>query len=201
MAVISSETVKSLRDKTGAGMMDCKRALEESNGDIEKATELLRKKGAAVAAKRAEREAKQGVVEAYIHAGGRIGAMVELNCETDFVAKTPEFRQLAHDIAMQIAAMTPLFVGKEDVDEATLKKEMEIYKAQAVNEGKRPEIAEKIAEGRLENFYQEVCLLEQSFIKDSGKTIKDLLSEATGKVGEKIGVRRFQRYHLGESAQ
>jgi elongation factor Ts len=201
MAVISSETVKILRDKTGAGMMDCKRALEESNGDIEKATEFLRKKGAAVAAKRAEREANQGVVEAYIHAGGRIGAMVELNCETDFVAKTPEFRQLAHDIAMQIAAMTPLFVSKEDVDEVTLNKEIEIYKAQAVNEGKRPEIAEKIAEGRLEKFYQEVCLLEQSFIKDSGKTIKDLLSEATGKVGEKIGVRRFQRYHLGESTQ
>ena len=199
MAVISSEIVKTLRDKTGAGMMDCKRALEESNGDIEKATELLRKKGAAVAAKRAEREANQGVVEAYIHAGGRIGAMVELNCETDFVAKTPEFRQLAHDIAMQIAAMTPSFVSKEDVDEETLKKEIEIYKAQAVNEGKRPEIAEKIAEGRLEKFYQEVCLLEQSFIKDSVKTIKDLLSEATGKVGEKIGVRRFQRYHLGES--
>jgi elongation factor Ts len=201
MAVISSEIVKSLRDKTGAGMMDCKRALEESNGDIEKATEFLRKKGAAVAAKRAEREANQGVVEAYIHAGGRIGAMVELNCETDFVAKTPEFRQLAHDIAMQIAAMTPLFVSKEDVDEVTLNKEIEIYKAQAVNEGKRPEIAEKIAEGRLEKYYQEVCLLEQSFIKDSGKTIKDLLSEATGKVGEKIGVRRFQRYHLGESTQ
>ena len=201
MAVISSEIVKSLRDKTGAGMMDCKRALEESNGDMELATENLRKKGAAVAAKRAEREANQGVVEAYIHAGGRIGAMVELNCETDFVAKTPEFKQLAHDIAMQIAAMSPAFVSKEDVDEETLKKEIEIYKAQAVNEGKRPEIAEKIAEGRLEKFYQEVCLLEQSFIKDSGKTIKDLLSDATGKVGEKVGVRRFHRYHLGESTK
>ena len=200
MAVISSETVKLLRDKTGAGMMDCKRALEESNGDIELATENLRKKGAAVAAKRAEREANQGVVEAYIHAGGRIGAMVELNCETDFVAKTPEFKQLAHDIAMQIAAMSPLFVSKEDVDQQTLQKEIEIYKAQAVNEGKPAEIAEKIATGRLEKYYQEVCLLEQSFIKDSGKTIKDLLSEATGKVGEKIGIRRFHRYHLGEAA-
>lgn len=201
MAVISSEIVKSLRDKTGAGMMDCKRALEASNGDIEQATDYLRKKGAAVAAKRAEREANQGVIEAYIHAGGRIGAMIELNCETDFVAKTPEFRQLAHDIAMQIAAMSPVFVSKEDVDEATLQKEIEIYKAQAVNEGKRPEIAEKIAEGRVEKFYQEVCLLEQSFIKDSGKTIKDLLSDATGKVGEKIGVRRFTRFHLGESTK
>ncbi|MBF8293743.1 MAG: tsf [Bacteroidetes bacterium] len=199
MAVISSEIVKTLRDKTGAGMMDCKRALEQTNGDLEQATDYLRKKGAAVAAKRAEKEANQGVIEAYIHAGSRVGAMVELNCETDFVAKTPEFKQLAHDIAMQIAAMSPLFVSKENVDEATLQKELEIYKAQAVNEGKRPEIAEKIAEGRLEKFYQEVCLLEQSFIKDSGKTIRDLLSDATGKVGEKIGVRRFHRYHLGES--
>jgi elongation factor Ts len=165
------------------------------------ATEYLRKKGAAVAAKRAEKEANQGVVEAYIHAGGRIGAMVELNCETDFVAKTDEFKQLAHDIAMQIAAMSPSYVSKEDVDDPTLQKELEIYKAQAVNEGKLPEIAEKIAQGRLEKFYQEVCLLEQSFIKDSGKTIKDLLSDATGKVGERIGVRRFERYHLGESTK
>ena len=201
MAVITSEIVKKLRDQTGAGMMDCKRALEETNGNVEQATEFLRKKGAAVAAKRADREANQGVVEAYIHAGGRIGAMVELNCETDFVAKTDEFRQLAHDIAMQIAAMTPIFVSKEDVDEVTLQKEIEIYKAQAVNEGKPEHIAEKIAQGRLEKFYQEVCLLEQSFIKDSGKTIKDLLSDATGKVGEKVGIRRFIRYHLGESSQ
>jgi elongation factor Ts len=199
MVVISSELVKKLRDKTGAGMMDCKRALEESLGDLELATDYLRKKGASVAAKRAEREANQGVVEAYIHAGGRIGAMVELNCETDFVAKTAEFRQLAHDIAMQIAAMNPLFISKEDVDQQTLQKEMEIYKAQAINEGKPAEIAEKLAQGRMEKYYQEVCLLEQSFIKDSGKTIRDLLSEATGRVGEKVGIRRFQRYHLGEA--
>jgi elongation factor Ts len=199
MVVISSELVKKLRDKTGAGMMDCKRALEESLGDLELATDYLRKKGASVAAKRAEREANQGVVEAYIHAGGRIGAMVELNCETDFVAKTAEFRQLAHDIAMQIAAMNPLFISKEDVDQQTLQKETEIYKAQAINEGKPAEIAEKIAQGRMEKYYQEVCLLEQSFIKDSGKTIRDLLSEATGRVGEKVGIRRFQRYHLGEA--
>jgi elongation factor Ts len=201
MAVITSENVKKLRDQTGAGMMDCKRALEECNGDMDKATDFLRKKGQAVAAKRADREANQGVVEAYIHAGGRIGAMVELNCETDFVAKTDEFKQLAHDIAMQIAAMTPLFVSKEDVDQTTLQKEIEIYKAQAVNEGKPEHIAEKIAQGRLEKYYQEVCLMEQSFIKDSGKTIKDLLSDATGKVGEKIGIRRFIRYHLGESSK
>ncbi|MBI3577875.1 MAG: translation elongation factor Ts [Ignavibacteriales bacterium] len=198
MAVISTEQVKQLRDKTGAGMMDCKRALEENNGDMEKAIEFLRKKGAATAAKRADKETNQGVVESYIHAGGRIGAMVELNCETDFVAKTADFKQLAHDIAMQITAMNPLFIKKEDVDQETLNKEIEIYKTQAVNEGKPAHIAEKIAQGRLEKYYQEFCLLEQSFIKDSGKTIKDLLDEATGKVGEKIGVRRFQRYHLGE---
>ncbi|MBI3587557.1 MAG: translation elongation factor Ts [Ignavibacteriales bacterium] len=198
MAVISTEQVKQLRDKTGAGMMDCKRALEETGGDMEQAIEFLRKKGAATAAKRADKETNQGVVESYIHAGGRIGAMVELNCETDFVAKTPDFKQLAHDIAMQITAMNPLFVKKEDVDQETLNKELEIYKIQAVNEGKPAHIAEKIAQGRLEKYYQEFCLLEQSFIKDSGKTIKDLLDEATGKVGEKIGVRRFQRYHLGE---
>lgn len=198
MAVISTEQVKQLRDKTGAGMMDCKKALEENNGDMEKAIEFLRKKGAATAAKRADKETNQGIVESYIHAGGRIGAMVELNCETDFVAKTADFKQLAHDIAMQIAAMNPLFIKKEDVDQETLNKEIEIYKTQAVNEGKPAHIAEKVAQGRLEKYYQEFCLLEQSFIKDSGKTIKDLLDEATGKVGEKIGVRRFQRYHLGE---
>lgn len=200
MAVVSTELVKRLREKTGAGMMDCKRALEESNGDIDQAIEYLRKKGASVAAKRADRVANQGVVEAYIHAGGRIGAMVELNCETDFVAKTPDFKQLAHDIAMQIAAMSPMYVSKEDVEQAVLDKEIEIYKTQAVNEGKPEQVAVKIAQGRLEKFYQEVCLLEQSFIKDSGKTIKDLLAEATGKVGEKIGVRRFQRFHLGEDS-
>jgi elongation factor Ts len=198
MAVVSSELVKKLREKTGAGMMDCKRALEESSGDIEQAIDYLRKKGAAVAAKRADRVANQGVVESYIHAGGRIGAMVELNCETDFVAKTPEFKQLAHDIAMQIAAMNPQYISKEDVGKDTLEKELEIYKTQAVNEGKPAQIAEKIAQGRLEKFFQEMCLLEQSFIKDSGKTIRDLLAEATGRVGEKIGIRRFQRYHLGE---
>lgn len=198
MAGISSELVKQLRDKTGAGMMDCKRALEETKGDMEAAIEYLRKKGAATAAKRADRETNQGVVEAYIHAGGRIGSMVELNCETDFVAKTPDFKALAHDIAMQIAAMTPLYIRKEDVPQDVLAKEIEIYKQQAVNEGKPPHIAEKIAQGRLEKYYQEVCLMEQSFIKDSGKTIRDLIDEATGKVGEKIGIRRFHRYHLGE---
>lgn len=200
MAAITSEVVKKLRDKTGAGMMDCKRALAETNGDMEQAIEYLRKKGAAVAAKRADKETNQGVVESYIHAGGRIGAMVELNCETDFVAKTPGFKQLAHDIAMQIAAMSPQYVSREQVPQPIIEKEIEIYKTQAQNEGKPAQVAEKIAQGRLDKFYQETVLLEQSFIKDSGKTIKDIVDEETAKVGEKISVRRFLRYHLGESS-
>ncbi len=199
-AAISTEQVKQLREKTGAGMMDCKRALEEAAGDMEKAIDVLRKKGAATAAKRADKEANQGVVEAYIHAGGRIGSMVELNCETDFVAKTPDFKSLAHDIAMQIAAMTPRYITREQVEKSVIEKEIEIYKTQAQNEGKPANIAEKMAQGRLDKFYQETCLMEQSFIKDSGKTIKDLLDEATAKVGERISIRRFIRYHLGEDA-
>jgi elongation factor Ts len=199
MAEISSEVVKKLRDKTGAGMMDCKRALAETNGDIELAIEYLRKKGAAVAAKRADKETNQGVVESYIHAGGRIGTMVELNCETDFVAKTPGFRNLAHDIAMQIAAMTPLYILRENIPQTVIAKELEIYKTQAENEGKPANVAEKISQGRLDKFYQETVLMEQSFIKDSGKTIKDIIDEEIAKVGEKISIRRFIRYHLGES--
>ena len=199
MAVITAEQVKQLREKTGAGMMDCKKALEETNGNLEQAIEYLRKKGAATAAKRADKETNQGVVEAYIHAGGRIGSMVELNCETDFVAKTPDFKQLAHDIAMQIAAMSPQYISRDQVEKSTLEKELEIYKSQAMNEGKPDNIAEKVAQGRLEKFYQEAVLMEQSFIKDSGKTIKDLLDEATAKIGEKISIRRFERYHLGEN--
>ncbi len=198
MAAITAELVKTLRDRTGAGMMDCKKALEESGGDIEKAIEVLRKKGAATAAKRADRATNQGVVEAYIHAGGRIGTLVELNCETDFVAKTDDFRALAHDLAMQVAAMTPLVVSREQLDPALVEHELEIYKTQALNEGKPAPVVEKIAQGRLDKFYQEVCLLEQSFIKDSSKTIKDLLNEATGKMGENISIRRFHRFQLGE---
>lgn len=199
MAGITTDMVKQLREKTGAGMMDCKRALEETRGNFEQAIEYLRKKGAATAAKRSDKETNQGVVEAYIHAGGRIGSMVELNCETDFVAKTPEFKQLAHDIAMQIAAMSPHFITREQISKETVDKELEIYKSQAENEGKPATIAEKIAQGRLDKFYQEVVLMEQSFIKDSGKTIKDLIDEQTAKVGEKISIRRFHRYHLGEN--
>jgi elongation factor Ts len=198
MAEISSDVVKKLRDKTGAGMMDCKRALAETKGDMELAIEYLRKKGAAVAAKRADKATNQGVIEAYIHAGGRIGAMVELNCETDFVAKTTGFKQLAHDIAMQITAMTPVYVSREQIPQSVIDKEIEIYKVQSQNEGKPAEVAEKISQGRLEKFYQEVVLMEQSFIKDSGKTIKDIIDDEVAKVGEKITIRRFLRYHLGE---
>ncbi len=199
MSQITSDIVKKLRDMTGAGMMDCKKALEESKGDMDAAVEYLRKKGAATAAKRADKEANQGVIEAYIHAGGRIGTLVELNCETDFVAKTPGFKALAHDIAMQIAAMNPQYVSREQVGQATIAKELEIYADQAKNEGKPEHVATKIAQGRLEKFYQESCLLEQSFIKDSGKTIKDIIQDEVSRVGEKIEIRRFLRFHLGES--
>jgi len=198
MAAISADQVKKLRERTGAGMMDCKKALEETAGDMDTAVDVLRKKGAAVAAKRADKATNQGVVEAYIHAGGRIGTLVELNCETDFVAKTEEFRVLAHDLAMQVAAMSPIVVSREQVDPALVEKEKEIYRTQAQNEGKPVQVVDKIAEGRLEKFYQENCLMEQSFIKDSSKTIKDLINEAAGKMGENVTIRRFQRFHLGE---
>lgn len=197
---ITAEAVKALREKTGAGMMDCKKALQESDGDFEKAIDYLRKKGASIAQKRSDKAANQGVVESYIHTGGRVGTLIELNCETDFVAKTDDFKRLAKDIAMQVAAMNPRYVSREDIDQSVLDKEVEIYKTQAKNEGKPDAIAEKIAQGRIEKFYQEVCLLEQSFIKDSSKTVKDLLNEATAKIGENIRVSRFQTFHLGENS-
>lgn len=198
---ITAEAVKALREKTGAGMMDCKKALQESNGDFEKAIEYLRKKGASIAQKRSDKAANQGVIESYIHTGGRVGTLIELNCETDFVAKTDDFKRLAKDIAMQVAAMNPRYVSREDVEQSEMEKEIEIYRTQAKNEGKPDTIAEKIAHGRLEKFYQEVCLLEQSFIKDSSKTVQDLLNEATAKIGENIRVSRFQTFHLGENSK
>ena len=198
---ITSDRVKELRDKTGAGMMDCKKALTESGGDLQKAIDYLRKKGAATAEKRADRVTNQGVVESYIHAGGRIGSMVEVNCETDFVAKTDDFKELARHIVMQIAAMNPRYLTQEEVPSSVVEHEMEIYRTQARNEKKPDQVVERIASGRLEKFYQEVCLLEQTFIKDSGKTIKDLILDMTAKTGEKITIRRFQRYHLGENGQ
>ena len=196
---ISSDKVKELRDKTGAGMMDCKKALAESGGNFEKAIDYLRKKGAATAEKRSDRATNQGQVEAYIHAGGRIGAIVEINCETDFVAKTEDFKTLARDIAMQIAAMNPQYIAKEQVSQEVMDHELEIYKTQARNEKKPEQIIEKIATGKLDKYFQEVCLLEQTFIKDSGKTIRDLVLDMTSKTGEKITVRRFKRFHLGEN--
>ena len=198
---ITSELVRTLRDKTGAGMMDCKKALTESGGSMDKAIEILRKKGAATAEKRADRATNQGVVEAYIHAGGRIGTLVELNCETDFVAKTDDFKALAREIAMQIAAMNPSYINRDQVPSDILEREMEIYKTHARNEKKPEQVIDKIAQGRLEKYYQENCLLDQTFIKDSGKTIKDLILDTTSKTGEKITVRRYQRFHLGEAAQ
>ena len=197
---ITSEQVKVLREKTGAGMMDCKKALAETGGDLEKAIEHLRKKGAATAEKRADRAANQGVVEAYIHAGGRIGSMVEVNCETDFVAKTDDFKTLSRDIAMQIAAMNPLYIGREDVPKDVIEKELDIYRQQGRNEKKPEAMLDRIANGKLEKFYQEYCLLEQTFIKDSGRTIKDLILEITAKTGEKVTIRRFKRFHLGENS-
>jgi elongation factor Ts len=197
---ISSDKVKLLRDRTGAGMMDCKKALSEAAGDMEKAIDVLRKKGAATAEKRADRATNQGVVEAYIHAGGRIGSIVEVNCETDFVAKTDDFRALARDVAMQIAAMNPLYVQREEVPKETIDREMEIYRTQARNEKKPENIVERMAAGKLEKYYQDVCLLEQSYIKDSGKTVRDLVLDITSKTGEKISIRRFRRFHLGENS-
>ena len=197
---ITSEQVKVLRDKTGAGMMDCKKALAETDGNLEKAVEYLRKKGAAKAETRADRATNQGLVEAYIHAGGRIGAMVEVNCETDFVAKTDDFKSLVREIAMQIAAMNPLYIAREDVSKETVDKELEIYRQQARNEKKPEQMLDRIATGKLDKYFQEFCLLEQTFIKDSGKTIKDLILDITSKTGEKVSIRRFRRFHLGENA-
>jgi elongation factor Ts len=196
---ITAEVVKKLRDKTSAPIMDCKRALQEAEGNEEKAIEYLRKKGASVAKKRSGKIANQGVIESYIHAGSRIGVLVELNCETDFVAKTDSFKNLAHDIAMQIAAMNPLVIKREDIDKSLVEKEIEVYKTQAKNEGKPDMILDKIAEGKLEKYYQEVCLIEQTFIKDSNKIIKDLLTDEMGRVGENISIGRFVRYQIGGS--
>lgn len=198
---VNASAVKELREKTGAGMLDCKKALEESNGDLTRAAEILREKGLAAAANKAGRVATEGVVESYIHAGGRIGVLVEINCETDFVAKTDQFREFARDIAMQIAAANPKFVGREEVSQEELDKEREILTAQALNEGKPEKIVEKMVEGRLSKYYEEFCLLEQNFIKDPDKTISTLLKEKISTIGENISIRRFVRYELGEGLE
>ncbi|HPC46486.1 MAG TPA: translation elongation factor Ts [Deltaproteobacteria bacterium] len=198
---ITSEAVKKLRDKTGVGMMDCKRALEETGGDFDKAVEVLRKKGIEVASKRAGRTASQGTVVSYIHMGGKIGVLVEVNCESDFVAKSDDFNAFAKDIAMQIAAANPDWVSRDDVPEDVLAKEREILKEQALKTGKPEKVVEKIVEGKLTKFYSERCLLDQPFIKDQDRTVKQLLDELMAKTGEKCLVRRFVRFQLGEDSQ
>jgi len=198
---VSAAAVKELREKTGAGMLDCKKALDETNGDLEKAIAFLREKGLAAAANKAGRVATEGVCESYIHAGGRIGVLVEINCETDFVAKTDQFREFARDIAMQIAAANPRYVRREEVPAEELEKEKEILKNQALNEGKPEKIVEKMVEGRIGKYYEEFCLLEQSFIKDPDKTINAVLNEKIATIGENISIRRFVRYELGEGLE
>ena len=199
--MISASDVKLLREKTGAGMMDCKHALTEANGDMEKAIKILREKGLASAAKKAGRIAAEGIVDSYIHLGGKIGVLVEVNCETDFVAKTPVFRQLVKDIAMQIAAANPLYLEPADVPADVLEKEKEILRAQALNEGKPEKIVDKMVEGRLQKYYKEFCLLEQAFVKDPEKSIRDLVNEKIAELGEKISIRRFVRYEMGEGLE
>ncbi len=198
MGEITAAMVKELRDKSGAGMMDCKKALREANGELEKAIEYLRKKGIAAAEKRADRVANEGRIEAYIHPGSKLGVLVEINCETDFVAKTDDYQTFCHDIAMHIAASAPRFVRREEVDQKTIDREMEIYKEQAKDQGKPEAIIEKIASGKLEKFYSEICLMEQPFVKDPNKTIKDLLTEIIAKLGENMTIRRFSRFKNGE---
>ena len=195
---VSAADVKSLREMTGAGMMDCKEALSQTQGDVEKAVEYLRKKGMASAQKRMGREAREGLILSYIHPGSRLGVLAEVNCETDFVAKTDEFQAFARNIAMQIAATNPLAVRREDVSQETVEKELEIYRTQVRNEKKPENVVEKIVKGKLEKYFQEMVLLEQSYVKDPGKTVKEYLLEISGKLGESMAIRRFVRFQLGE---
>jgi elongation factor Ts len=198
---VSTASVRELREKTGAGIMDCKKALAECGGDLEKATDYLRQKGLAAAAKKIGRVAAEGSVGAYIHAGGKIGVLVELNCETDFVARTPEFQALLKDLAMQVAAANPRYINVEDVPQAELEKEREIYRQQSLESGKPEKVIEKIVEGKLSRFYSEVCLMDQPFIKDPDRKVGDVVREGIDRLKENIQVRRFVRYHLGEGAE
>lgn len=201
MAQITAGLVKELRERTGAGMMDCKKALTETDGDIDKAIDFLREKGLAAAAKKAGRVAAEGLVYSYIHGGGRIGVLVEVNCETDFVAKTEQFQTLVKDIAMHIAAANPSYLTREEVPKTELDHEKEVLSEQARNEGKPEKIIEKMVSGRIEKYYKEVCLLDQAFVKDPDKTISQLVTESIAKIGENISVRRFTRYQLGEGIE
>lgn len=198
MSEITHGMVKELREKTGGGIMDCKRALLDAAGDMEKAVDFLRQKGLSVAAKKSVRETKEGIIGTYIHGGGKIGVLVEINCETDFVARNPEFQELVKDIAMQIAASNPPYIRREEIPSGVLEKEQDIFRAQARETGKPEHVIEKIAEGKMEKFFTDSCLLEQPFIKDSSMVINDLISQKIAKIGENILVKRFVRYQLGE---
>lgn len=197
---ITAAAVKELREKTGAGMMDCKKALGETGGDLDKAVDYLRQKGLASAAKKAGRMAADGAVAAYVHPGGKIGVLVEINCETDFVARTAEFQSLLKDIAMQVAAANPRYVRREDVPAGELEREKSIYRQQALETRKPANVIDKIVDGKMERYYSEICLMEQSFIKDPDKKVSDVMNDAVARLGENIQVRRFARYHLGEGA-
>ena len=199
MANISAAMVKQLREKTGAGMMDCKNALSEVNGEIEKAIELLRKKGLATAQKRAGRTLSEGIIQSYIHMTGKLGVLVEVNCETDFVAKNEGFQEFTKNIAMHIAATNPLGITPEDISQEIIEKEKEIYRAQALDLGKPENVIDKIVEGKLNKFYQENCLLNQPYVRDADISIADLLNELIAKIGENISIKRFVRYQIGES--
>jgi elongation factor Ts len=201
MTDISAAVVRQLREQTGIGLMDCKKALQETNGDLDKAVDYLRKQGMAAVEKRAGRDALEGLVTSYIHPGSRLGVLVEVNCETDFVARTEDFQQFAKDVAMHIAAEQPRAIDRDSIDPEVIAHEREIYLEQAKNEGKPDHIAEKIVSGRLEKLFQEVCLLEQPFVKNSDQSIEDLVTELTSKVGEKISISRFSVFRLGEGSQ
>jgi elongation factor Ts len=198
---ITADTVKKLREKTGVGLMDCKDALKNTDGDMEKAVDYLREKGLAKMQKRMGRVASEGSIASYIHTGGKVGALVEINCETDFVAKTEQFQNFVKDVAMQITASSPIYVKREDIPQEHIDREKTIYRNQALESGKPEKIIDKIAEGKLEKFYQEVCLIEQTFIKNPDITVKDLLEELLVKTGEKIVINRFVRFQLGETLQ
>lgn len=190
---ITTEQIQNLRRETGAGMMDAKKVLVEANGDLEKAVELLRKRGQKVAAKKAEREAKEGLIGTYLHSNGKVGVVVEVNCETDFVARNEQFKELVHDLSLHIAAASPLYVSEQDVPEDVIAKEKEIYTAQLAEEKVPVKLHDKVIEGKLKKFYSEVCLLNQSFLKDQDKTVADVITEAIAKIGERIVIKRFAR--------
>ena len=199
MSTISAKTVKQLREKTGVGIMDCKEALSECDGDINKAIEFLRKKGLAIAAKRAGRAMTEGVIQPYVHLGGKLGVLVEVNCETDFVAKNDDFKEFAKNIAMQIAATNPLGIDTSDIPEDIINKEKEIYRAQTQAAGKPEKVIEKIVEGKLKKFFSESCLLNQAYVRDPNLTVADLLNDLISKMGENISIKRFVRFQIGES--